>query len=149
MSTKYILTHTHLNKMVPIKSKKKKVFISFKEVDITHHHLNFFNILKNQRLHLHYIHVFTELFHRSSMLHGTSAVVQRVDSYWRFFNYFNNLFFRNFSFRQIHCKCSKKETLLFTGASHVSATPLEHHLSMVSPTLLTYHMKVNSGDMEL
>lgn len=96
--------------MVPIKSKKKKVFISFKEVDVTHHHLNFFNILKNQRLHLHYIHVFTELFHRSSMLHGTSAVVQRVDSYWRFFNYFNNLFFRNFSFRQIHCKCSKKET---------------------------------------
>lgn len=65
-----------------------------------------------------------------------------------FFNYFNNLFFRNFSFRQIHCKCSKKETLLFTGASHVSATPLGHHLSMVSPTLLTYHMKVNSGVLE-
>lgn len=42
----------------------------------------------------------------------------------------------------------RRKRLLFTGASHVSATPLEHHLSMVSPTLLTYHMKVNSGDME-
>lgn len=59
-----------------------------------------------------------------------------------------------FSFRQTHfCLFAEKASALqkvpFTGASLVNATLLGHHSSMGSPTLLTYHMKVNSGDPQI